>query len=340
MNVSFDLIICTYNHADLLDRVLETIARQKPSGVEWGVLVINNNCSDHTATIVDKHLQAATIPNLSQIIEPQQGLNHARRCGIENTTGDWIAFIDDDCLLAVDWLEQAVRFAQQYPDCSAFGGRVSLEWSSPPKPFVREYGYCFAQQEQGRKAKTVSCLVGAGMVINRRTLLATNWLKKQCLNDRVGQKLISGGDVELALRLSAVAELWYNPLCQINHFIPAKRTQFKYLCRINYGLGISQIFGDALLWSDSELDWSLTTSKKAIAATKKVLFTAIKAMLGRGSKPKAMINACFVLGKWNGIVRISLMLPKRRGAILGCAASCSESLGIETAISTAVETRP
>ena len=315
-----ELIICTYNHADLLDRVLETIAQQQTTtNIKWQVLVVNNNCTDNTKDVIDKHLKSDQIPNLRQVIEPIQGLNHARRCGVENTTGDWLAFVDDDCLLAYDWVERAADFIAKYPNASAFGGRVRLSWSISPKSYVLKYGYCFAQQDHGDQAKTVDCLVGAGMIINRQALLATGWLERQYLSDRIGQKLVSGGDVELALRLSAVGELWYNPECQIEHYIPSQRTTFDYLWRINCGLGVSQIFGDALLWSSSDSVWLVTVLKQSIARTRQVLLQAVRAIAGRSSKPKAVLDSSFVIGNWIGIWRLCLMPKSQRSQILGCA---------------------
>ena len=41
--------ICTWNRARLLDETLTHLAELVvPSGLEWELLVINNNCTDHT----------------------------------------------------------------------------------------------------------------------------------------------------------------------------------------------------------------------------------------------------------------------------------------------------
>ena len=54
--VSIDVVICTYNNAALLDATLDRIARQRvPEGVDWQVLVVNNNCTDETPLVLEKH---------------------------------------------------------------------------------------------------------------------------------------------------------------------------------------------------------------------------------------------------------------------------------------------
>jgi glycosyltransferase involved in cell wall biosynthesis len=318
--MSLDLIVCTYNHAALLDRVLNAIAQQQVSTeIDWGVLIVNNNCTDETEAIVAKYLQSGTIPNLRIILETRQGLNYARRCGVQNTNRDWLAFVDDDCVLATDWIEQAIAFALTHPDCGAFGGRVILSWERQPKSFVKQFGYCFAEQNHGEMAKQVDCLVGAGIIINRSVLLTTGWLEKQYLQDRIGKKLVSGGDVELALRLGSKDRLWYNPNCKLNHLIPSQRTKFQYLLKINYGLGISQVLGDSLLWSSCDRSWFFVFVRQAIDFSADVLINSIKALFGRKSKAVAALNLSFLFGKWMGIWRLLTMNRQKRDRLLGCA---------------------
>jgi len=318
--VSIDLVICTYNNAALLERVLAAIAKQQVSlEVNWTVLVVDNNCTDHTVAVVQKYIQWGKIPALRIVKEPRQGLTYARLCGVQNTTGDWIAFVDDDCLLQEDWVEQAAKFACLHPECGAFGGKVILDWETRPPAFVLKFGYSFAEQNQGEFPKPVSCLVGAGLIIRRGAVLDIGWVDKQFMSDRVGKKLVSGGDVELALRLASKHELWYNPKCQLMHVIPVRRTAIKYLIKINYGLGVSQLYGDSMLWSGSYITWLFVSIFQTIRPSIDVLFNTLKAFLGRKSKLEAVINLSFVMGRWTGISRMLFMNLQERRDLLGCA---------------------
>ncbi len=321
--ISIDLVICTYNNAALLERALTAISKQQvPDHVKWAVLVVNNNCTDETSQVVDRYIPSQKIPYLSIISEPKQGLNHARLCGVINTTGDWIAFVDDDCMLQDDWLAQAAKFAAAHPDCGAFGGRVILDWETPPPAFVLKYGYSFAQQDHGMSATQPNCLVGAGLVVNRKAILDTNWINKQFLSDRVGKQLVSGGDVEIVLRIrSAGYGIWYNPACKLMHFIPSRRTDPKYLVNINYGLGISQLMSDGLVWHSSYLTLLLVSVFSTFRSSIDVLVKALKIAVGRGNMEVAeiAINWAFVRGKWAGIGRILRMDVQERRGLLGSA---------------------
>jgi glycosyltransferase involved in cell wall biosynthesis len=323
--VSIDLVICTYNRASLLDRILEAISRQRiPDYVVWSVLVVDNNCTDNTYQVVEKHRKIGRIP-LGAVHEPRQGLTPARVCGYKNTTGDWIAYVDDDCLLAENWVEQAAAFALEYSDCGGFGGEVTLHWERQPQSYVMDFTWAFAQQCHGGKVRRVQCLVGAGMVLRRAALESSGWTDRQLLGDRVGEKLDSGGDVELALRVGAQGPLFYNPNCKLKHLIPADRISFDYLKRICYSLGTSKVLGDSMLQTSSYLAWLVRSSAWAFRYLANTLAHTVSVLLGRKSAKAIAIMLRFFLGYCAGIYLLVRMPAAKREKLLGCAAVQNEA---------------
>lgn len=315
-----ELVICTYNNADMLAGALAAIAAQRVSEAQaWGVLVVNNNCTDHTVAVVAQAQQTGNIPHLRMVTETRQGLTPARLCGVQHTTAPWIAFVDDDCFLQPDWVAHALEFAAQHPTCGAFGGRVTLAWETPPPAYVLNFTYAFAEQELGPEAKPVSWLVGAGMVINRAALVAVGWTERQLLADRVGKQLVSGGDMEIALRLAARYELWYTPHCQLLHQIPRQRTQDDYLLKINYGLGGSQLFVSSLQWGRSYPAWVWASLREAWRQTAYYSKRWLKAAIAQESTREATISLCFWWGYWVGIGRLFTLNPQKRQQLLGSA---------------------
>jgi glycosyltransferase involved in cell wall biosynthesis len=50
------IAICTWNRAKLLELTLTEMRNlQIPSGMDWEVLVVNNNCTDETDEILSRH---------------------------------------------------------------------------------------------------------------------------------------------------------------------------------------------------------------------------------------------------------------------------------------------
>ena len=265
-----DIIICTYNNAVLLERSLATLAKQKFSAPRsWSVVVVDNNCTDHTAKVVDDYIQAQTIPGLRRIVETKQGLTHARLCGINNTSSEWIAFVDDDCLLAKDWVEQAIQFAASHPQCGAFGGKVILEWETPPSLTLVKHARSFAASDRGEIPQQLSRqdfhIPGAGLVAQRKALQQSGWLEKQFLMGREGKKLTAGDDSEIILRiLNRGHELWYTPTCVLHHFIPAKRISETYLAQMTYGFGTAAPYISSLRWNRSYQSWLIISTLTSV----------------------------------------------------------------------------
>lgn len=260
-----DIVICTYNNASLLERTLGTIANQQISVSEsWSVLVVDNNCTDNTAAVVDRYIQAKTIPGLRRVVEPKQGLTQARLCGIRNTTSDWTAFVDDDCLLAENWVAQAIRFVASHSQCGAFGGKVILKWEQPPSPILVKHQRAFAACDRGETVQQLSRfdfhIPGAGLIVQRKALEQSGWLEQQFLMGRNGNQLTAGDDSEIVLRiLNAGYELWYTPNCVLHHFIPTKRISETYLVQMTYGFGAAAPYIASLQWHHSYPMWLITS---------------------------------------------------------------------------------
>lgn len=320
-NLDIELVICTHNNAAQLTLVLEAIAQQQVSdSTQWSVLIVNNNCTDGTADLVEQAIAAGKIPLLQMVQETTQGLTPARLCGVTQTTAPWIAYVDDDCVLQPDWVEQAVQFATQHPEAGAFGGRVVLTWETPPSPFVLRYGYSFAEQDHGMQIQERDCLVGAGMVVNRKALDACGWTKRQLMDDRIGRKLISGGDVELALRIRGAGyPLWYTPTCELKHLIPPRRTSPTYLKSMNIGLGTCQIHADLMLWAGSFSGWVQSAAWKTTKLSLEILSQTLRMWLGRVEPIDVAIQWSFVKGRWVGLAQLLQTDWERQQALMGCA---------------------
>lgn len=318
-SISIDLVICTYNNAALLDATLDAVARQRvPEGVEWQVLVVDNNCTDGTREVLERHLSAGRIP-LRAVVEPRQGLTHARVCGVKNTTGEWVAFVDDDCLLAEDWVAQAARFAREHAGCGAFGGQVVPQWEAPPPPYVLSRRYAYACKYHGETPHRRPWLAGAGLVARREALAGCGWLDRQYLEDRTGGRLVSGGDMEIALRVGSKYELWYNPACKLRHVIPARRMSREYVRRITRALGASRHDAEALKWGGSYAGWFLYSAAFSLGFSARGAIEFARDAFNPGLDFKLAFGPA--AGWWAAMWAMLRMDSARRRELLGCAAA-------------------
>jgi glucosyl-dolichyl phosphate glucuronosyltransferase len=313
-----DVIICTYNNAKLLDRALTKISLQKVSkGNNWNVLVVDNNCTDETAAIIDKHIYSQKIPGLRRIVEKKQGLTHARICGIRNTTSEWIGFVDDDCLLSEDWVEKAILFTLSHGNCGAFGGKVILDWEINPSPILVEHSASFADYNLGETPKQLNRsnfhIPGAGLVIYRNAIEKSGWLDRQFLTGRAGTKLTAGDDSEIILRiLNAGYELWYTPDCILHHFIPERRISETYLAEMVYGFGIADPYIASLRWNRSYFDWLAVSILSVLKCLLSTIVSATVAFTNSDKKIETLIKWKWTKGQIDGLFTILTMRSQER----------------------------
>jgi glycosyltransferase involved in cell wall biosynthesis len=322
--VAIDVVICTYNRAEGLDAVLSALSRQRPAAdVTWSVLVVDNASTDSTAAVVDAHRSRQLLPGLRRVLEYEQGLTPARRRGVQETGAPWIAFVDDDNFLELGWLDAIADTIRLHPGAGAIGGRVVLDWERPPPATFKRFGFCFAEQDPGGAARELNSLVGAGMVVSREALVECGWLERPLLADRVGKRLVSGGDVEIAQRIrGADYPLWFTPEAVLRHRIPASRVSWHYLLRVNYGLGGSEALVGALTWSGDWKSWRRTAH-----------WHVIKTLAGALLRPQGLMGTLaalsFAIGVARGVNACAVMTAKERQALLGAALRKRKTLAKE-----------
>ena len=120
-NYLITVIICTYNRCDLLKSVMETLIDQKLPPDYYELIIVDNNSNDSTKEFVQKFTVQNSKYNIRYILEPNQGLSHARNRGWKEAKGEYVAYTDDDCKIPPEWLTVAKNTIEKYsPD--VFGG--------------------------------------------------------------------------------------------------------------------------------------------------------------------------------------------------------------------------
>jgi glucosyl-dolichyl phosphate glucuronosyltransferase len=322
MPPDIDIVICTYNRASGLDLMLENLSRQSCGDhVRWRVLVVDNASTDATMEVVARHRSAGLLPDLRRVFEPVPGLTAARLRGVRETTAPWIAFVDDDNFLEPGWLEAVTRAIRTHGDAGGIGGRVVLDWEAPPPRYLKEFGFCFAAQDHGEADRIVDSLTGAGMVLSRSALRDSGWLDQPLVADRIGSKLTSGGDVELAQRVRAAGyDLWFTPDAVLRHRIPASRMTRRYLFRINRELGTSSAVIGLLTWPEDWQSWQRMARKQRRHWYRLAMRGLRHAIRRRTGFTPAIAWACFALGFARGVRQCEDLARPRRAKLLGVAA--------------------
>src|SRR5205807_3675458 len=106
-----------YNRATKLSRSLEALSRQTV-GERAEVIVVDDGSTDTTAQVARAY-EVKLVRHADN-----QGLAAARNTGVRASGAPIVAFTDDDCVPARDWLELLLR-PYERPEVLAVGGTLS-----------------------------------------------------------------------------------------------------------------------------------------------------------------------------------------------------------------------
>jgi succinoglycan biosynthesis protein ExoM len=106
--------ICTYKRPDLLTRTLETVCSQRTDSLfTYSVVVADNDRAESGRAPVAEIVTRFAV-SVRYCAEPRQNIAMARNKAVENATGDFVAFIDDDEFPGNDWLLTLFKTIREY----------------------------------------------------------------------------------------------------------------------------------------------------------------------------------------------------------------------------------
>ena len=129
------VIVPTRNRAhDVEDFLLSFLKMNNPEA-SYELLIVDNGSTDNTREIVAKFINKNQSINCSYIYAPEPGLHVGRNIGLQKSSGDVLAYCDDDTQLLKPWLSSIFR-AFSDPEVSMAGGNnYPLFDQSPPEWF-------------------------------------------------------------------------------------------------------------------------------------------------------------------------------------------------------------
>jgi glycosyltransferase involved in cell wall biosynthesis len=249
MNPSLSVVVPAHNpRKDYLLRVLDALRRQTLPMERWELVVVDNQ----SAPPLKGRLDLQWHPGSEVLLEERLGLTHARVAGFRRARGDIVVLVDDDNVLAPDYLEQVSRIAADFPFVAVWGGAMRPEYEdrafSPPAHLwslltLREVDRDRWSNDPDHHASTPW---GAGLCVRREVF------ERHCAElqdnpgrynlDLQGTRLLYGGDTDIAYTACRMgrAKGVFRALA-LTHLISRSRCTPEYLCRVAYGRGYSEV---------------------------------------------------------------------------------------------------
>jgi glycosyltransferase involved in cell wall biosynthesis len=118
------LVIVTRNRHERLSRTLQSLEKLR-TRLAWELILVDNGSTDDTRRIIEEF--AAEFPQPVHLVyEPGLGQGNARNAGWKAADAEIVAYLDDDCYPADDFLDAVVECFAETPDLGFISGRILL----------------------------------------------------------------------------------------------------------------------------------------------------------------------------------------------------------------------
>lgn len=251
------VVVCTYSHKRYSDTIetIESLVRQSYQNTEI-ILVIDRNLNLFKDFSKSDYLKS--LNNLIIGFSNLPGLSNARNKGVELSSGDIIAFIDDDAVADTDWISNLAVFYEN-PEVVSVGGPMKPLWISGEAKWIPEEFYWTMGCSYKSQKNTIHCVrSNFGSNMSFRNIVFS---KVGLFDDKFGlvdNNMRTGEETEFGIRvLNKLNEskIIYNPKAIVYHKIFEFRKSFAFLVKrcFEYGRAISNI-GSQKKLVDSQLE--------------------------------------------------------------------------------------
>lgn len=130
MGYKVSVVIPTYNRAAVLANSIDSVLAQ--SYQDFELIIVDDGSIDDTASVVKRYLSDERIKYIP--LEKNAGVSNARNVGVENASGEWIAFHDsDDCWRSCK-LEKQLAYLDENPKCGMLFSAYEFHMPNQDEP--------------------------------------------------------------------------------------------------------------------------------------------------------------------------------------------------------------
>lgn len=245
-------VMCTRNRADKIRQaVASVLANDHP---DFDLTVVDQSSTDESRQAIADLIEGDT--RLLYVHTVEAGLSRAYNTGIARTTGEVLAFTDDDCIAPTDWLSRIVAAFESDGEADLLYGQVLPARVDDDSAVLTPLLKIDQPERLGR---------GQGF---RVFGMGANFAARRRLFDRIGgfDEILGGGgplkssqDFDLAYRTyKAGSVIVLRPEIEIRHDGRREHADWPALLR-NYGIGDGAFYSKHVRCRDPYALWLLVS---------------------------------------------------------------------------------
>ena len=238
---AISIVMCTRNRAARLGSTLRSYERLDFDG-PWELVVVMNGTTDATPQVVEEFRARTTLP-MVVLDQPKPGLCAARNVGWRRSRGAVVAFVDDDCYPAADFLTE-LRSA--FGDAAhGFVGGQMLLYDATDLPYLSIQADANRFELPPRSMVRAGLIHGGNMAFRRAVLESIGGFDERL---GAGTPLMSGGDIDALSQASAAGYAGvYEPRVVVHHHHGRKTSEEGRRVMSGYDVGRGAFFVKCLL---------------------------------------------------------------------------------------------
>lgn len=233
----FSVVVCTYNRADLVADVLQSLIGQRLVSSHFEIIVVDNNSTDETKDVVNRLLRSCS--NLRYVMEARQGLSNARNRGWREAKGNYVAYVDDDCMMPEQWLKVAYRIVKDIAP-GVFGGPFFPFYNSPKARWFKD---AYGSHQPFDKAQILTGnerlnIFGGNMFFRRDLLERTGGFDPKL--GMCGNKIAYSEETVLIQQISDSMpdeKFYFDPDLYLFHLVAPVKMKLKWHVKSRFSLG-------------------------------------------------------------------------------------------------------
>ncbi|MEP0859801.1 MAG: glycosyltransferase family 2 protein [Ignavibacterium sp.] len=224
--------ITTFKRQSLLKKcIISLLTQNTPPGYLLEIIIVDNDRNASARQVVQKIMQKYKKANIKYFVEPEKNISLARNKCVENASGKFLLFIDDDEYADIFLIQNFIKCFKNFNADGIFGAVISYYDENVPPWVIKGEFFDRIIQETGDKPKflrTGNCFI-----------------KKQLLQQFEGPfdpqyGLTGGEDINLFSKLQQKgANFIFCAEAIVYDFVPKDRACLNWLIKRTYRTGLT-----------------------------------------------------------------------------------------------------
>jgi glucosyl-dolichyl phosphate glucuronosyltransferase len=233
-------IVCTHNRLTDLRDCLSALAME-PTPKE--VIVVDSASNQRCDGLVESFRDQ--IPDLRYVRVEKPGLSLARNAGIDASTGEIVAFLDDDTAPLSEWGENLLAAFARSESVGCVGGACIAGFDGPRPAWLsprllRMASITMWDDTPRQPRSAIEWPYGANVAFRRQALEQVGMFSTALGRNGEGS-LLSGEEMDMVARvIDAGWEVWLEPKAPVRHKVHAERLTSRYYWRRFWWEGVSR----------------------------------------------------------------------------------------------------